>query len=119
MDSAPSSPPPATEEPAYRVFLDSLDYLTPEEKVRIEEAYVYSADKHANQKRMSGEAYITHPLAVAGAVVEWRMDADAIMAALLHDVLEDTGTTKRELSDKFGREVAELVDGLPRRQIRY
>ena len=112
MDSAPSSPPPATEEPAYRVFLDSLDYLTPEEKVRIEEAYVYSADKHANQKRMSGEAYITHPLAVAGAVVEWRMDADAIMAALLHDVLEDTGTTKRELSEKFGREVAELVDGL-------
>jgi guanosine-3',5'-bis(diphosphate) 3'-pyrophosphohydrolase len=61
---------------------------------------------------LSGEAYITHPLAVAGAVVEWRMDSDAIMAALLHDVLEDTGTTKRELSDKFGREVAELVDGL-------
>ena len=112
MDSAPSSPPLATEEPAYRVFLDSLDYLSSEEIARIEEAYVYSAEKHANQKRMSGEAYITHPLAVAGAVVEWRMDADAIMAALLHDVLEDTGTTKRELSDKFGREVAELVDGL-------
>ena len=112
MDSAPSSLPPATEEPAYRVFLDSLDYLSSEEITRIEEAYVYSAEKHANQKRMSGEAYITHPLAVAGAVVEWRMDADAIMAALLHDVLEDTGTTKRELSDKFGREVAELVDGL-------
>jgi guanosine-3',5'-bis(diphosphate) 3'-pyrophosphohydrolase len=112
MDSAPSSLPPATEEPAYRVFLDSLDYLSSEEIARIEEAYVYSAEKHANQKRMSGEAYITHPLAVAGAVVEWRMDSDAIMAALLHDVLEDTGTTKRELSDKFGREVAELVDGL-------
>ena len=112
MGSAPPHSSPATEEPAYRVFLDSLDYLTPEEKIRIEEAYVYSAEKHANQKRMSGEAYITHPLAVAGAVVEWRMDADAIMAALLHDVLEDTGTTKHELSEKFGREVAELVDGL-------
>jgi GTP pyrophosphokinase/guanosine-3',5'-bis(diphosphate) 3'-pyrophosphohydrolase len=61
---------------------------------------------------MSGEPYITHPLAVAGAVVEWRMDADAICAALLHDVLEDTGTTKHELAEKFGKEVAELVDGL-------
>ncbi len=112
MGSTPSSPPPATEEPAYRVFLDSLDYLNPEEIERIKQAYAYSADKHAHQKRMSGEAYITHPLAVAGGVVEWRMDVDAIMAALLHDVLEDTGTTKQELAEKFGREVAELVDGL-------
>ncbi|MBS1159521.1 MAG: RelA/SpoT protein [Proteobacteria bacterium] len=112
MGSVPSSPPPATEEPAYRVFLDSLDYLSAEEIARIKEAYAFSARAHAHQKRMSGEAYITHPLAVAGAVVEWRMDADAVMAALLHDVLEDTGTSKRELSDLFGREVAELVDGL-------
>jgi GTP pyrophosphokinase/guanosine-3',5'-bis(diphosphate) 3'-pyrophosphohydrolase len=112
MESTPSPLSPATEEPAYRVFLDSLDYLNPEEIERIELAYAYSAEKHGNQKRASGEAYITHPLSVAGAVVEWRMDADAIVAALLHDVLEDTGTTKQELSDKFGREVAELVDGL-------
>ena len=112
MGSTPSSPPPASEEPAYRVFLDSLDYLNSEEIERIKQAYAYSADKHAHQKRMSGEAYITHPLAVAGGVVEWRMDVDAIMAALLHDVLEDTGTTKQELAEKFGREVAELVDGL-------
>ena len=112
MGSTPSSPPPAFEEPAYRVFLDSLDYLNPEEVERIKSAYAYSAEKHAHQKRMSGEAYITHPLAVASAVVEWRMDGDAIMAALLHDVLEDTGTSKQELADKFGREVAELVDGL-------
>ncbi|MGE5492512.1 MAG: RelA/SpoT family protein [Actinomycetota bacterium] len=107
----PSSPLP-TDDPAYRVFLDSLDYLTPAEVERIQDAYACAAKAHANQKRLSGEAYITHPLAVAGAVVEWRMDAEAVQAALLHDVLEDTGVTKRELTDRFGREVAELVDGL-------
>src|SRR5512145_1735365 len=112
MGSTPSPLPPASEEPAYRVFLDSLDYLAPADVERIKAAYVFAERAHANQKRMSGEAYITHPLAVAGAVVEWRMDADAVAAALLHDVLEDTGTTKRELADKFGKEVAELVDGL-------
>jgi GTP pyrophosphokinase/guanosine-3',5'-bis(diphosphate) 3'-pyrophosphohydrolase len=112
MDSTPSPLPPAYEEPAYRVFLDSLDYLSPVDVERIKAAYAFAAHAHANQKRMSGEPYITHPLAVAGAVVEWRMDADAVAAALLHDVLEDTGATKRELADKFGKEVAELVDGL-------
>jgi GTP pyrophosphokinase/guanosine-3',5'-bis(diphosphate) 3'-pyrophosphohydrolase len=112
MGSMPSPLPPASEEPAYRVFLDSLDYLAPPDVERIKSAYAYAERAHANQKRMSGEAYITHPLAVAGAVVEWRMDADAVAAALLHDVLEDTGTTKRELAEKFGKEVAELVDGL-------
>ena len=112
MDSAPSPLPPAEEEPAYRVFLDSLDYLSPPELEKIKAAYAYAAKAHASQRRMSGEAYITHPLAVASAVVEWRMDADAIAAALLHDVLEDTGATKHELAEKFGKEVAELVDGL-------
>lgn len=112
MDPSPSSFPPAEEDPAYRVFLDSLDYLTTADAGRVQAAYRYAAVAHAQQKRMSGEPYITHPLAVAGAVVEWRMDADAICAALLHDVLEDTGTTKHELAEKFGKEVAELVDGL-------
>jgi GTP pyrophosphokinase/guanosine-3',5'-bis(diphosphate) 3'-pyrophosphohydrolase len=112
MEPAPSPLHPTHEEPAYRVFLDSLDYLPPADVVRIKEAFAFSAQAHASQKRMSGEPYITHPLAVAGAVVEWRMDADAVIAALLHDVLEDTGTSKRELAEKFGREVADLVDGL-------
>jgi GTP pyrophosphokinase/guanosine-3',5'-bis(diphosphate) 3'-pyrophosphohydrolase len=112
MEPAPSSPLPVPEDPAYRVFLDSLDYLPPADIERIKEAYAFSERAHASQLRMSGEPYITHPLAVAGAIVEWRMDADAIAAALLHDVLEDTGTSKRELADKFGREVADLVDGL-------
>jgi len=112
MEPAPSPLHPTHEEPAYRVFLDSLDYLPPADVDRIKEAFAFSAQAHASQKRMSGEPYITHPLAVAGAVVEWRMDADAVIAALLHDVLEDTGTSKRELAEKFGREVADLVDGL-------
>ncbi|MGA9395052.1 MAG: bifunctional (p)ppGpp synthetase/guanosine-3',5'-bis(diphosphate) 3'-pyrophosphohydrolase [Azonexus sp.] len=112
MEPAPPSASPVPEDPAYRVFLDSLDYLPPTDIERIKEAYAFSERAHASQLRMSGEPYITHPLAVAGAIVEWRMDADAIAAALLHDVLEDTGTSKRELADKFGREVAELVDGL-------
>jgi GTP pyrophosphokinase/guanosine-3',5'-bis(diphosphate) 3'-pyrophosphohydrolase len=112
MEPAPSPLHPTHEEPAYRVFLDSLEYLPPADVDRIKEAFAFSAQAHASQKRMSGEPYITHPLAVAGAVVEWRMDADAVIAALLHDVLEDTGTSKRELAEKFGREVADLVDGL-------
>lgn len=112
MEPAPSPLYPTHEEPAYRVFLDSLDYLPPADVDRIKEAFAFSAQAHASQRRMSGEPYITHPLAVAGAVVEWRMDADAVIAALLHDVLEDTGTSKRELAEKFGREVADLVDGL-------
>src|SRR5512139_754955 len=112
MESAPSPQPPAYEEPAYRVVLDSLEYLSPADVTRIKSAYAYAAREHANQRRMSGEPYITHPLAVAGAVTEWRMDGDAIVAALLHDVLEDTGTTKAELAAKFGKDVAELVDGL-------
>ncbi|UCV28169.1 RelA/SpoT family protein [Ferribacterium limneticum] len=112
MGSVPSTQPPAYEEAAYQVFLDSLEYLPPVDVERIKAAYAYAARAHASQRRMSGEPYITHPLAVAGAVVEWRMDADAVAAALLHDVLEDTGATKHELAEKFGKEVAELVDGL-------
>lgn len=100
------------EESAYQVFLDSLDYLSPVDVERIKAAYAFAARAHASQTRMSGEPYVTHPLAVASAVVGWRMDADAICAALLHDVLEDTGATKSELAERFGKEVAELVDGL-------
>ncbi|WP_303783528.1 bifunctional (p)ppGpp synthetase/guanosine-3',5'-bis(diphosphate) 3'-pyrophosphohydrolase [Azovibrio restrictus] len=100
------------DDPAYRVFIDSLDYLTPEEVERVKAAVRFSDKAHEHQTRLSGEAYITHPLSVAGAIVEWHMDADAICAALLHDVLEDTGVTKAELVEHFGQGVADLVDGL-------
>ncbi len=100
------------DDPAYRVFIDSLDYLPPEDIRRVKAAVSFSDKAHEHQTRLSGEPYITHPLAVAGAVVEWRMDGDAVCAALMHDVLEDTGVTKAELAERFGNGVADLVDGL-------
>jgi guanosine-3',5'-bis(diphosphate) 3'-pyrophosphohydrolase len=62
--------------------------------------------------RLSGEPYITHPLAVAGAIAEWQMDVEGVVAALLHDVMEDTSVGKSEIAERFGRPVADLVDGL-------
>ena len=100
------------DDPAYRVFIDTLSYLEPGEIPGILEAYRFAEQAHQGQVRLSGEPYITHPLAVAGALAEWRMDAQAIIAALLHDVMEDTAVTKAEISDRFGKEVADLVDGL-------
>lgn len=112
--SAPADLTPAIgpDDPAYRVFIDSLDYLAAADLARVEEAFLFSERCHRSQKRISGEAYITHPLAVAGALAEWKMDAVAIMAALLHDTIEDTGVSKEELASRFGKPVADLVEGL-------
>ena len=112
MEPAPGSEFLGIDSPVYRAFADKLVYLDTADIDRIESAFIFAAAAHAQQKRLSGEPYITHPLAVAEAVVEWRMDAEAVMAALLHDVLEDTRVGKRELSERFGSEVADLVDGL-------
>ena len=89
-----------------------LGYLKPADVETIERAYELARSAHSGQYRQSGEAYITHPLAVAKILAEWHLDAQALMAALLHDVVEDTGTTKTEISRKFGKAVAELVDGV-------
>jgi guanosine-3',5'-bis(diphosphate) 3'-pyrophosphohydrolase len=75
-------------------------------------AYEVGADAHAGQFRKSGEAYICHPVSVAISLAEMRMDANAIMAAILHDVIEDTPLSKKELTALFGQEVADLVDGV-------
>ena len=75
-------------------------------------AYEYSADAHSGQFRKSGEAYICHPVSVAITLAEMRMDASGIMAAILHDVIEDTPISKKELANQFSVEVAELVDGV-------
>lgn len=109
VDHTPAIGP---DDPAYRVFIDSLDYLPAADLARVEEAFVFSERCHRSQKRISGEAYITHPLAVAGALAEWKMDAVAIMAALLHDTIEDTGVSQEELANRFGKPVADLVEGL-------
>ncbi|MQY51393.1 RelA/SpoT family protein [Rhodocyclus tenuis] len=102
----------AEEDPAFRVFIDSLNYLKPDEIGLIREAYHFSRIAHRGQTRLSGEPYVTHPLAVAGALAEWHMDAQAVIAALLHDVMEDTEVSKAEISTRFGKAVAELVDGV-------
>ena len=89
-----------------------LDYLRSKDVDQIEEAYQVARAAHAGQYRQSGEPYITHPLAVAKILAEWHLDPQALMAALLHDVVEDTPTTKAEIAKKFGKQVAELVDGV-------
>jgi GTP pyrophosphokinase len=87
-------------------------YLKPPEIGRVEEAYHFSGNAHKGQFRDSGEPYISHPLAVAGILADWHLDSQALMAALLHDVMEDTEVSKDEISRRFGKPVAELVDGV-------
>ncbi len=87
-------------------------YLKPEDVGRIEAAYHFAEQAHQGQLRISGEPYITHPVAVASIVAEWHLDPQALTAALLHDVMEDTHITKQEIADRFGKAAAELVDGL-------
>src|SRR5512139_3623362 len=87
-------------------------YLKPADVDRLNAAYRFSEAAHAGQTRQSGEPYISHPLAVAGILAGWHLDGQALVAALLHDVMEDTSVTKDEISDTFGKPVAELVDGV-------
>jgi len=87
-------------------------YLKPDDIAHVHSAFAAAKAAHDGQFRYSGEPYITHPIAVARILAEWHLDPPAIMAALLHDTVEDTGTTKREISKNFGKRVAELVDGV-------
>lgn len=89
-----------------------LDYLPTEQINQIEQAYLLAFEAHQGQKRRTGEPYITHPVAAACILAEMKMDAQTIMAALLHDVIEDTPIEKSAIADKFGDQVAELVDGV-------
>ena len=79
---------------------------------KVKDAFRFSDEAHLGQFRRSGAPYITHPLAVAEILTDWRLDGAAIQAALLHDVLEDSGVAKEKLVEKFGAVVAELVDGV-------
>ncbi|MCM2295553.1 bifunctional (p)ppGpp synthetase/guanosine-3',5'-bis(diphosphate) 3'-pyrophosphohydrolase [Rhodoferax sp.] len=89
-----------------------LDYLSASDLASVRSAYRFSDEAHLGQLRNSGEPYITHPIAVAAQCAEWKLDAQALMAALLHDSLEDCDVTKPDLIEHFGSPVAELVDGL-------
>lgn len=87
-------------------------YLKPSDIEKVEAAYAMARDAHQGQTRQSGEPYVTHPLAVATLLAQWHLDAQALIAAILHDVVEDTPTTKDEIAKRFGKPVADLVDGV-------
>ena len=89
-----------------------LDYLSPSDVEQVRLAYRFADEAHLGQLRNNGEPYITHPIAVAVQCADWKLDTQALMAALLHDALEDCSITKTELIERFGSPVAELVDGL-------
>ena len=88
------------------------DYLPLDQAQTVRRAYYYSEQAHYGQTRRSGEPYVTHPLAVASILARMHMDPQSLMAALLHDVIEDTGVTKEDIGAQFGSEVADLVDGV-------
>lgn len=120
-EKALSSPSPAQESPELTAppvaslapLTEILStYLQPKDIERVREAYRFADQAHLGQFRASGSPYISHPIAVTEICAGWKLDVDALSAALLHDVMEDQGVAKHELADKFGTEVAELVDGL-------
>ena len=113
--SSPILPSPAAANAAaasFAALTARLDYLDPAEVDLVRKAYRFADESHLGQMRASGEPYITHPIAVAAQCAEWKLDAQALMAALLHDAIEDCGVTKPQLIERFGAPVAELVDGL-------
>ena len=97
---------------AATLFKEWSGYLKPEDVTRLETAYHFSEAAHNGQFRDSGDPYISHPLAVAEILAGWHLDGQALVAALLHDVMEDTAVTKAEIAETFGKPVADLVDGL-------
>ena len=104
--------PPQTEVASFAALNECLAYLPKGDLKVVREAFKFADAAHLGQFRASGEPYITHPIAVAGLCAGWRLDAQAIMAALMHDAMEDCGVTKPELIERFGAPTAELVDGL-------
>lgn len=97
---------------SFAALLGRLDYLSASDIENIRQAYRFADEAHLGQLRKSGDPYITHPIAVAAQCAEWKLDAQALMAALMHDAMEDCGVSKAELVERFGSSVADLVDGL-------
>jgi len=108
-----TDPPEQGELPAYvREFLAAAGYLSESQRQVLLSAYEVGAAAHAGQTRKSGEPYITHPVAVAQVLAQQRLDVDTLVAAILHDTIEDTPLTREVLAADFGETVAELVDGV-------
>lgn len=111
--SRPQLLPSHNQRQSFTGFEDILtSYLPPAQIREIKRAYFYAEQAHYGQARRTGEPYVTHPLAVATVLATMHMDHESIMAALLHDVIEDTGVTKEDIRTQFGEEVADLVDGV-------
>jgi guanosine-3',5'-bis(diphosphate) 3'-pyrophosphohydrolase len=99
--------------PGLKELLNKVEvYLPPEQVERIRDAADFGAEAHMGQKRLSGEPYIAHPLAAAEILADLHLDADTIVGAILHDVIEDTETSKEVIAQRFGKDVAEIVDGV-------
>ena len=97
----------------YKTLKNKLEkYLEKDELEQIDNAYKYAKEKHKGQFRKTGEPYIIHPLQVAYILTSIKADKETIIAALLHDTIEDTETSKKDIEEKFGEPVARLVDGV-------
>ena len=88
------------------------DYLDPKKVKQVNKAYDFACEAHSGQYRSSGDPYVTHPIAVASILGNFRMDEDSLSAAMLHDVMEDSGIPKSVIEKKFNKQVADLVDGV-------
>jgi GTP diphosphokinase / guanosine-3',5'-bis(diphosphate) 3'-diphosphatase len=110
--SAAAPAPPAAEAESFDALAAKVAYLGKAEQKKVREAYKFADQAHLGQYRATGQPYITHPIAVAGLCADWKLDVQAIMAALMHDTIEDQGVTKTELIERFGAPTADLVDGL-------
>ena len=96
----------------FESLLPTLAYLSADEIETVRQAFEFSRSAHEGQYRRSGDPYISHPLAVAGILAEWHLDAQTLSAALLHDVVEDTPATATEIASRFGKSVELLVEGV-------
>jgi len=111
-ETAPAAAAATAAAASFAALTESLDYLDAASIEQVRQAYRFADEAHLGQWRNSGEPYITHPIAVAALCASWKLDAQALMAALLHDAMEDCGVTKADLIERFGAPVAEMVDGL-------
>jgi guanosine-3',5'-bis(diphosphate) 3'-pyrophosphohydrolase len=115
IEPAPATPAPASTDavPDYvRALEQAASYLAADQRAILRRAWTIGAAAHAGQTRRSGEPYITHPVAVATALAEQHVDVETLVAAILHDTLEDTPLSRESITGEFGETVAELVDGV-------
>jgi GTP diphosphokinase / guanosine-3',5'-bis(diphosphate) 3'-diphosphatase len=110
--AAPAHPAASAAAASFAALEGKLEYLSQADIESVRQAYRFADEAHLGQLRKNGDPYITHPIAVAAQCAEWKLDAQALMAALMHDAIEDCGVTKEDLVARFGAHVADLVDGL-------